>query len=321
MHKNTVVAILGASGFIGKRLVEELRLQGLYEIRVMSRAGGRRDPTRAHFGDEVEIYEGDVSDVDSLRKFFVPGCIVVNLVYFWTEGAEENLKCARALVEACRDIKVARLVHCSTADVVGRVAKHMVDERTQCNPISDYGKTKWEVEKIISQNSKDYFDAVILRPTSVLGIDGLPLKKLVGNLSTGPAWKNYLKSCLFNTRRMNLVPLANVVAAIIFVSFYEKTFDGGVFIVANDDDSRNNFKDVEDFCMKNLGVKKYVLPRLPVPLPVLKFLLLVLGRSNIDPYRNFNSEKLQKLGFARPLSLDAGLSEYIAWYKQAVLGK
>jgi nucleoside-diphosphate-sugar epimerase len=56
-------------------------------------------------------------------------------------------------------------------------------------------------------------------------------------------------------------------------------------------------------------------------LAVLKFLLLVLGRSNIDPYRNFNSEKLQKLGFDRPVSLAAGLSEYIAWYKKAVLGK
>lgn len=73
--------------------------------------------------------------------------------------------------------------------------------------------------------------------------------------------------------------------------------------------------------MENLGVKKYALPRFPVPLAVLKLLLLLLGRSNIDPNRNFSSEKLRNFGFDRPASLEAGLSEYIAWYKQVVLGK
>lgn len=317
---NKTIAIAGASGFVGKHLVSGLLHEGGYQIRVLSR-DRQRDLREQRFESGVEIFEGDLSDPDSLSRFLVPDCIVINLVYLWTSGEELNLICTHNLLAACKDAKVSRLIHCSTADVAGRVQENLIDEKTQCLPATDYGKTKLKIEQAIFDFAKDHFDAVILRPTAVLGIDGEQLKKLAVDISSGNRWKNYLKSCLFGRRRMNLVHVANVVAAIIFLSRHAGRFEGEIFIVSDDDDPKNNFIDVEQFLMNALGVKKYFLPRLPVPLALLRCLLTLMGRNNVNPRCDFDPGKLRKLGFKNPVSLSEGLAEYAAWYRVSHLGE
>lgn len=313
------IAITGASGFIGKRLVADMLDEGCYEIRVLSRKK-QRDLCKEGFGQGVDIFEGDLADPNSLRGFLVPGCTVINLVYLWEAGEKLNLACTYNLLAACKDAKVARLIHCSTAAVAGRVQNNLIDEKTPCRPITEYGTTKLKIESDIIDSAKGNFDAVILRPTSVFGIDGEPLKKLVADLCVGSRWKNYLKSCLFGRRRMNLVHVANVVAAIIFLSRHAGRFEGEIFIVSDDDEPKNNFIDVERTLMSALGVKQYRLPWLPIPLVVLKLFLMLLGRNNINPHCDFDSSKLHKLGFKNPVNLSKGLAEYAAWYRASNIG-
>lgn len=311
------IAITGASGFIGKRLVSDLLREGGYQIRVLSR-DRQRDLHEQRFGQGVEIFEGDVSDPASLKGFLTPACTVINLVYLWNAGEKSNLECTHNLLAACKDANVARLIHCSTADVAGRAPDDLIDEKTLCLPITEYGTTKLKIEQSIIDAAKDHFDAVILRPTAVLGIGGEQLKKLAADISSKNRWQNYLKSCLFGRRRMNLVPVANVSAAILFLSRYAGRFEGEIFIVSDDDDPNNNFIDVERFLMNALGLKKYPLPQLPIPLTLLKCLLMLMGRNNINPRRNFDPGKLNKLGFKKPLSLAQGLAEYAAWYRESL---
>lgn len=314
------IAITGASGFIGKRLVSDLLGEGRYAIRVLSREK-QRNLRKENFEQGVDIFEGDLGDPDSLTGFLVPGCTVINLVYLWDAGEKLNLACTHNLLAACKDAKVERLIHCSTAAVAGRAQSDLIDEKTQCLPITEYGTTKLKIEHAIIDSAKDYFEAVILRPTSIFGINGEPLKKLATDISNGDRWKNYLKSCLFGRRRMNLVHVANVVAAIIFLIRYTGRLEDEIFIVSDDDDSENNFIDVERALMDTLGVKQYCLPRLPIPLVVLKLLLRSLGRNNINPRCDFDSGKLRKLGFKSPVSLSEGLAEYAAWYRISHLGE
>lgn len=314
------IAITGASGFIGKHVVAELLSRGGYEIRILSR-DTLRDSREGGFGQGVDVFEGDLSDPDSLKGFLMPGCIVINLVYLWNAGEALNLVCIHNLLAACKDAKVARLIHCSTAAVAGRAPNDLVDEQTQCLPISEYGTTKLRIERDIIGFTKGYFDAVILRPTSVFGIDGEPLKKLADDIVGGSRWKNYLKSCLFGRRRMNLVHVTNVVVAIIFLTRYTGRFESEIFIVSDDDDPKNNFIDVERFLMDALGVQKYCLPQLPLSLTLLKWLLMSMGRNNVNPHCNFDPSKLRKLGFKSPVSLSEGLAEYVAWYHASYLGE
>lgn len=313
------IAITGASGFIGRNLVAELLREGGYAIRVLSR-DRQRDLREARFGVGVELFQGDLDNPHTLGGFLVPGCIVINLVYLWGAGEARNRACTRNLLEACKEARIARLIHCSTAAVVGRAADDLIDETTPCLPITEYGVTKLSVEQDITCFARGVFEAAVLRPTAVFGINGEPLKKLAADLCYASRWKNYLKSCLFGRRRMNLVHVANVVAAIVFLIGDTRRVEGEIFIISDDDDPQNNFVDVERFLMNALGVNAYPLPRMPLPQGLLKWLLKSLGRNNVNPRCDYDTGKLRRLGFRSPVSLGEGLAEYADWYRASHLG-
>lgn len=314
---NRTIAILGASGFIGRRLVSELVRHDEYQVRVLSR-DKLRDLRDGRFDPKVKVFQGAPDNTDSLRDLLVPGCVVINLVYLWNQGEQANLACINALLAACRLAKVSRLIHCSTADVVGRISVDTVNEETPCRPISEYGSTKLKIEQTITEFSKNHFDYVILRPTSVFGIGSEALNKMLEETINGVSLIRYVKSCLFNTRRMHLIPLANVVAAIFFLIQSTDPFKGEIFIISNDEDPKNNFNEVEKICIDLLGVRDYSLPRAPIPPFILSFLLLLMGRSNTNPNRIFDSGKLHKLGFRSPVTLTEGLIEYITQYRDTM---
>lgn len=306
------IAITGASGYIGRHLVAELMRAGGWRIKVLSRTG-QLDFDVANSASKLEVVKGDLQDKASLQGFFEAGCTVVNLVYLWKAGEAGNLAVTHNLLEACKAARIGRLIHCSTAAVVGRVPDNLITERTVCNPVTEYGITKLKIEEAVVSAARGHFDAAILRPTSVFGPEGDPLKKLAADLVSGSRFKNYLKSCLFDKRRMNLVHVSNVVAAISFLINRAENLQGEVFIVSDDDSPINNFSDVEIRLMQQFDIPSYRF-RLPMPLGLLGFLLARLGRNNVNPRCDYAPDKLLGLGFKRPVSFEAGLAEYATWY-------
>ena len=169
--------------------------------------------------------------------------------------------------------------------------------------------------------ARGFFDVVILRPTSVFGPRGEAVNKLASDLATGSRLRNYLKSCLFDRRKMNLVHIANVVASILFLMPRTEHFGGEVFIVSDDDSPINNFADVERFLMQEFRAPHYSLPRLLMSPCLLVFLLRCLGRNNINPHCYYVQDKLESLGFTKPVSFENGLTEYANWYRSVHLDK
>lgn len=58
------ILVTGATGRVGQHVVEELVKRGA-SVRVLT-----RDPARAHFPAGVEVFQGDMLDIDSLRNAF-----------------------------------------------------------------------------------------------------------------------------------------------------------------------------------------------------------------------------------------------------------
>ena len=302
------IAITGASGYVGGKLIAALLRDGSYRVKVLS----RKSVVEGLVLGTADVVKGDLLAPKSLQGFLEPGCIVVNLVYLWDAGEGPNIMAMRNLVEQCKAAGIKRLIHVSTAAVSGRVDENLVDEATPCVPVSEYGTTKLKVEALLRDESRGNFDLVIIRPTAVFGPGAKPLAKLVRDLFASPRSRNYVKSSLFGKRRMNLVHVANVVAAIIFLSSYSGNFEGEIFIVSDDDADANNFRDVESALMRGFGLPDYAFPPVPLPLGFLRTLLFLLGRNNVNPRCNYSGQKLQRLGFRRPMSFEAGLTGYIA---------
>ncbi len=307
-----MIAITGATGFLGQHLLDFLADRDDIQVRVLIH---RNRSNKILNRKNLVAIEGDLENPETLDKLMQPGCTVVNLVYLGNRAKRENLEAMENLAQVCARARVKRLVHCSTAVVVGGARHGVITESTSCHPTTEYEVTKLAVEKIFQRRAGNDFEVAILRPTAVFGPGGKNLVKLASDLRQGKPTTNYLKSLLFNRRRMNLVYVANVVSAIAFLIELAGGIDREVFIVSDDEDPSNNYHDVEKYLMKSFGYADYPVSRIPLPPFVLAFLLRLAGRSNWNPSRVYSCEKLLKAGFRKPVAFESGLAFFADWYK------
>ncbi|WP_161993278.1 NAD-dependent epimerase/dehydratase family protein [Lacisediminimonas profundi] len=305
------IAVSGASGYLGTRLISALVSEGGYRVRALRhRAAAAHDAC-------VDELQGNLLQPETLPPWLAPGCTVVHLAYMWHASPEENIRATSNLVDACASAGVARLVHVSTAAVIGRAATSWVDEKTPCSPTTPYGRTKLRIEEVIHEGARRHgFDLVVVRPTSVYGPGGAPLMKLCHDLQHARWQKNYLKSCLFGRRAMNLVHIDNVVAALRFLIGQAQSLDGATCIVSEDADRANNFLDVEQVIRNTLGLPAYPVPIMALPPAVLAATLRVMGRNIVDPRCRFSQATIESLGFSPVRSFADGLANFLDWYRK-----
>lgn len=306
------IAITGANSFIGSHLLDLLSNRDDVEIKILIHKNSNTVKSNRR---NISMFRGDLLKPETLTGLINQGCTVVNLAYLSERSKQENLTAITNIVETCAKSKIRRLIHCSTAAVAGRISNNIVTENTICNPINEYEITKLEIEKLLFEKSRDKFEVVILRPSAVFGPGGKNLLKLADDLRKGNRTVNYLKSCLFNTRRMNLVYVSNVVSVIEFLIRTENKIDSEVFIISDDEYSSNNYRFIENYLIKNLGYKDYMIPNIPIPAFVLKVLLKLGQKSNINPAIVYDCHKLLNTGFKKPTLFEDGLANFVNWYK------
>ena len=298
------LVIAGATGFLGRHLVASARGMRRPPILAIARPESRDLP------EGIVPVRGDMADAAFLQQAIPTGSAVVNLVYAADSTPERNLAFAEALAEACARAGVERLVHVSTAVVVGLCADREVTELTVPRPVTDYQRTKLEIERTLSKRARGRFPLVILRPTGVFGAGGANLVKLTRNLRHGSRLVNYVRSSLSGRRAMNLVPVETVVAAIEFVLESPRALQDELYIVSEDACAENNFGDVERILQQALGVKSYPVAPLPVPEVCLTVAQRLTGRLSIHPATRFSGARLARAGFVPPTTFQQALENY-----------
>jgi nucleoside-diphosphate-sugar epimerase len=167
--KNRAVLVTGATGFVGRYVVDCLLGKGLH-VSVLTRGNG----TGVLFSNgQVETVTGDIT-----RDFVIPeGITTVYHCAGVINKAEEmeavNIGGTSNVAEASLKHN-CRLVHLSSAGTVGMTKRRMLDEETPCNPQSLYEKTKLEAEMIVKRAIERGLKAQILRPTTVFGLGWAP---------------------------------------------------------------------------------------------------------------------------------------------------
>jgi len=306
------IALIGATGFVGKHLVESLTTDENYEISVLV-----HKTLPPEFGKlpNLEIVRGNLLDRDTLEPLIKNAGIVINLSFPRNLSHSENLFSIKNIVDTCVQKGVTRFIHLSTAVVAGAARELTITEKTQCMPVKPYEKLKLDIEDLIVKEVSNYeLEAVILRPTCIFGIGGANLVKLCDDLLQSSTLKNYARSCTYNRRTLNLIPVQTVVSAIEFLIHSPNIKKIDTFIVSDDEDARNNFWDVEEKVISSLSVKRHWLPKIKVPRYVLSLFLRLLNRSNNNTMRVYSSRKLRDLGWRPDIDLMHAIDKFLHYY-------
>jgi len=306
------ISVTGATGFIGRHLLESLSRQ--MDVNVLALACSTPE-NRLHRLRNVTWIRGDLGDPVIVSKLCASGNTLIHLAYPEDWSTQAHLENIGRLAEKAVEHGIGRVIHCSTAVVVGASSEQPVTETTPVAPSNEYEKTKFSLEVEWLKQASGKFDLAIARPTAVFGPGGKNLLSLANALTKGNPLVNYMRSSLFGNRRMNLVCVQNVVSAMEFLAALETACAGRTYLITDDDDPLNNFRDVERILRTELGVGDNRPPLLPVPSTALKLLLHCSGRSSTNPQRTYEGSSLREAGWRKVCGIEEGLRAFAAWYK------
>ena len=162
------LAIVGAGGFVGTRLIESLVLDGHAGIRAIVRSY-RNMAGLCRYGSAVDVRRANAEDAAALAEALEGTHTVVNL----TTGAPAGIvRSTRTIFEVCKNAGVQRIVHLSSAVVYGDMQRPMSDDDP---PVSGhwmpYARAKAASEVWLRERlANDSIDVVVLRPGIVWGV-------------------------------------------------------------------------------------------------------------------------------------------------------
>ena len=306
------VAIFGGTGFIGRHLIRSMSFKQNVPIRVFTR---NTEMVSNCSNRNIKYIYGNLDSFDDIDNFVVGQKVVINLMYI-DGDREANLAFVSHLINACIAAGVERVLHCSTAVVAGRVAGNVVDEKTICNPITEYEKTKLCIEDKITSISLGKIGLIIVRPTAVFGDGGVNLVKTVNSILHDSYLKNMMYVMTNKYRKMHLVHINTVVHSILYLSFIEKNISKEVFILSSDYEACNNYFKVVECLTKSLGVGQFPKLFLPFSEKIVKLILTLTGRSQINPSQIYSSQKIIQYGFKYSSNFIKEINEFALMSKK-----
>ena len=304
-NSNATIIIFGASGFLGRYIVSILTKDN-YCIKVFVRKPDEaRHLTLMGKLGQVEIYQGNINDKNSVNKIIYGANNVINLVGILEETSKEkfnsiHIEGSSNIAKACAQNKVDSLIHISALGLYD--GKH-----------SKYAKSKLEAEKNIKKLFKN---TIILRPSVIFGPEDNFTNKFARMASLSPFIP------LINNGLTKFQPVyVNDVAKAVYVVLNNnrhigKTYSlGGAEIIS--------FKEIIDFILLKIR-KKRIYISLSFPLAKLIAILLSIFPSSpitLDQVRllekdNIIPEKVEgfkELGI-KPISIYLLAEEYLNRY-------
>ena len=175
------ICVTGGAGFIGSALVKSF-LEKNYLVTIFDNFSNSSEEKISHLlNNGITLIKGDVTNYENLQMALNNCELVVHLAA--QISVEESIKKPELthsinvggtenLLKACVANKVNNVIVASSAAVYGQPKEFPLTESSPLLPISPYGKSKVEMEKILQDFSKEYsLNGISLRFFNIYGKD------------------------------------------------------------------------------------------------------------------------------------------------------
>lgn len=177
------ILVTGADGFIGSHLTEELVRRG-HDVRAFVlynsfNSWGWLDHSEPGVRKSLDVFAGDVRDPNGVRTamrgcdvvFHLAALIAIPYSYHSPDTyVDTNVKGTLNVVQAARDLGVARVVHTSTSEVYGTARYVPIDEEHPLQGQSPYSASKIGADQIALSFHRSFDTPVtVVRPFNTYG--------------------------------------------------------------------------------------------------------------------------------------------------------
>jgi UDP-glucose 4-epimerase len=152
------VLIAGATGYIGRKLVDALHSQGK-AICVLTRDTSRLSGKWLH--DGVTGRSGDIGRAETLMD----ACSGMHAVFHLASHAEDEaadshwrvtVEGTRHLLEASARSGVKKFIYVSSVKAMGEGGESCLDESSHAEPVTSYGRAKLEAERLVLEAGRQH---------------------------------------------------------------------------------------------------------------------------------------------------------------------
>jgi len=321
------VALTGASGYTGGRLLGALRDRG-DEVSVLVRARSLSDAVRSRAS---RVVEGDLADAEALDRLVSGQDAVLHVAAVYRTAGhpddyyrEVNVRGTGRLLEAAARHGVRRFVHTSTVGVHGHVENPPADESAPLAPGDIYQETKAEGEALaFDYHRRRGVPVSVVRPGAIYGPGETRLLKLFRAIARG-------RYAIVGSGRTFYHPvyIDDLVKGYLLALDRDQAV-GEAFLICGP--SYVSQQDLAALVAKHTGGR--VLPiRIPArPIQwagdLVEAICVPLGiepplhRRRVDFWtksRAFTIDKARRLlGYDPKVGLDEGIARTAAWYREA----
>jgi len=177
------ILVTGADGFIGSHLVEHLVAEG-HDVRAFVlynsfNSWGWLDDAPEQVRRSIDVFAGDIRDPHGVRQamqgcdavFHLAALIAIPYSYHSPDTyVDTNVKGTLNIVQAARELGVARVVHTSTSEVYGTARFVPITEEHPLQGQSPYSASKIGADQIAASFHASFDTPVtIIRPFNTYG--------------------------------------------------------------------------------------------------------------------------------------------------------
>jgi nucleoside-diphosphate-sugar epimerase len=326
MEIKPTAVVTGANGFVGSHLVDLLLAKG-FIVKCIVRESSN---LRWLEGKDVEIFKCGLFNKDELSKvlkdaeyiFHVAGVVKAKTEEGYFNG---NVETTRILLEAAleNNDSIKRFLVLSSQTVTGpSLNGKPVTEETECKPITTYGRSKYEQEKLaLSYNDK--MPVTICRAPAVYGERDTEIFIYFQNFAKG-----ITTTIGFDKKVLSLIHAIDLVEGFYEAAISENT-SGKVYFIS----SEKFYSWVEVNAVTSKVLNKKVI-KIPVP-HFLVYTIAVIAQFfsifssqaatlNLEKARDLvqhawicdTSKAMREFGYKQNISIVEGIKRTVQWYKE-----